>query len=198
MVYKFLTKAKWPKDLPTTEEDFNKNQLKDYIKNILSGTWQLKNRKDYTKVEMGLFGYGCRSNPKHKADFLFSFGEKKYFVENKIIRVGKECNIKNGLVQAVEYLHLYCYKLLGIYLVFDGGRGKGKDWDISTPEYKLIHTITNAYEDMCVVRVRKLEDNGDTINQGYQNVNNKNCKLVLLPSKVEVFYQNAYIYRENR
>ncbi len=52
MVYKFLSKAKWPKDLPTTEEDFNKNQLKDYIKNILSGTWQLKNRKDYTKVEM--------------------------------------------------------------------------------------------------------------------------------------------------
>jgi len=88
---------------------------------------------------------------KKQTDLLFSFGNHNFFVENKIVR-NRECDIKNSLVQGVEYLNLYDVSV-GIVLIFDGGRGKNPEWE-GGKEVVLINALTEAFP-LCVVRVRE-------------------------------------------
>lgn len=106
------------------------------------------------------FGWGTcictddrvRISRKVKTDATFQLNGTKCFIENKIIQPGRECDIKNAIVQAIEYLNLY-EVMLGALLILDAGKGSAADWR-GHEEGRLLVTLTSEYP-LCVVRVRE-------------------------------------------
>ena len=78
------------------------------------------------------------------------------FIENKIIRRGRECDIKNALVQVIEYLNLYDVPVAAL-LIFDDGVGIGREWQQGTAEHTVIACLTERYP-FCVARLRRGRD----------------------------------------
>jgi len=160
-VWRGLGRLRWPSGPIGKEVRFNLADLAP----ILRSAKGLENIQTVDKTNLRrssafpFFGWGAytASNGSEKirgnvgTDLTFKKGPCTFFVENKIVKKGRECNIKNALGQAVEYLNLYTVTL-GIVLIFDAGRGKDAEWRCR-PEERLINVFTSAYP-ICVVRVR--------------------------------------------
>ena len=93
---------------------------------------------------------------RSKTDLVFSWSGTRMFIENKIIRSGRECDIKNALVQVVEYLNLYDVPVAAL-LIFDEGRGSDREWQQGTAEHTVIACLTERYP-FCVARLRRGKD----------------------------------------
>lgn len=160
LLCRWLGRLRWPDVAIGNEVSFNRDALAP----ILRSTKGLADIEivDQSKLRLSsalpFFGWGAytdsnRSEKIHgkvRTDLTFTKGQCTFFVENKIVQNGRECDIKNALVQAVEYLNLYTVAL-GIVLIFDDGRGRNRAWR-GHPEEGLIEVLTCAYP-ICVVRV---------------------------------------------
>ena len=149
----------WPNDTDLSEERFNKNKLPDLIKSLdsLSDISDEKEIDVRNKLAVPFFGWGANRknsniiNGKVKSDYFFKEDAISLLIENKIVFEKAECNIKNALVQTIEYLNLY--KVVGaILLIFDDGCAKNREWN--KQEERLINCLTSEYP-VGLVRVRK-------------------------------------------
>lgn len=158
-LFKSLQLLSWPADLGSNEDHFNRTRLLNLLNQLDGlGTIQVVNESDLIRRQNAtpFFGWGKNKvsntiSGHLKADLLFSFGDFNFFVENKIV-TNRECDIKNSLVQGIEYLNLYDVSV-GIVLIFDSGRGKEQEWE-EGKEAVLINALTKAFP-LCVVRVRE-------------------------------------------
>lgn len=189
------------------EDEFNKFVLPDYLKS-LPGFMKL-NVEVRSKKIPGLFG--CDVNPN---DVYCELNNLSFYVENKIIRPSKgqppqdkRWEIHNSLAQGVTYMSAGFTNLI-VLLIFDTcisvspekEKEIEKDWGISTPECRFIHTITKEYGDLCVVRVRKKENTSQSDNENKndsQNIDYAKLYKLMDPAIVELFYQSSYIRMEN-
>jgi hypothetical protein len=160
-IFQAFTGLKWHGETNMHEDKFNADKLchalssVDYFSNIKIIDEKNKRRNKATPF----FGWAAcgssldRIDGNSKADFIFQKNDLNILIENKIIRDGKneECNIKNALVQTIEYLNLYDVSG-AIALIFDDGRAKERDW-AGGQEEKLINCLTVEYP-ICIVRVR--------------------------------------------
>jgi hypothetical protein len=126
----------------------------------LNGVEAVSDRELRNNSATPFFGYrASETDPQVMSnrggtDLLFRKDGINFFIENKLVRYGKneECNIKNSFVQAIEYLNLYRVDA-AIVFIFDAGRAKDREWDNSA-EHKLIECLIVNYP-ICVVRIRE-------------------------------------------
>jgi hypothetical protein len=164
-IYEEFKGLTWPDGTELPEDKFNKTRLRDILTSLqsLSNISEVNESSVRCESAFPFFGWGAKARrpnsiTRHiKSDYLFTHNSTYLLIENKIIRDGKleECNIKNALVQVIEYLNVYDVSG-AILLVFDDGRAKERDWR-SGQEEKLINCLTSAYP-FCVVRVRRAKD----------------------------------------
>ena len=158
-LFKSLQLLSWPADLGANEDHFNRTRLFNLLNQLDGlGSIQVINESNRIRRQNAtpFFGWGKNKlsntiSGHLKTDLLFSFGDHNFFVENKII-TNRECDIKNSLIQGIEYLNVY-HVSVGIVLIFDGGRGKEQEWE-GGKEAVLINALTKAFP-LCVVRVRE-------------------------------------------
>jgi len=175
------------------------------------------------KSDILFFGYNGRPDDAYCKLCINEEPLIDFLVECKVIRNGNRYDIQNSLSQSVGYLSNYKVDFL-VLLIFDTCEGSkkkeiNKNWDITTPECRFIHTITKEYGNLCVVRIREKKtpsnsqkntseninkQKSETLNNSESNAqNNENNNLPqneepqLVPSIVEIFYHNDYFYREN-
>ena len=236
VIVKAFMKAKWLKNINNSgEKEFNENFLQKFLENLFFPdyflsvyTSELQKKLSKKKSDILFFGYNGRPDDAYcklyiKKEPLIDKKEPliDFLVECKVIR--KRYDIQNSLSQSVGYLSNYKVDFL-VLLIFDTCEGSkkkeiNKNWDITTPECRFIHTITKEYGNLCVVRVREKKtpsnsqkntseninkQKSETLNNSESNAQNnennnlsQNEKLQLVPSIVEIFYHNAYFYREN-
>ncbi len=164
-LFSALGRLNWPYSLGSNEVSFNQTSLFPMLASLqgLGGSIEAINQNRLRRVTARpFFGWGASGNNRMsihgnvKTDLTFRFRDLYFYIENKILRPGnknyRECDIKNSLVQIVEYLNLYDVSA-GVLLIFDGSKGKSMDWN-SNAEEVLINTLTSSYP-MCVVRVRQ-------------------------------------------
>ena len=152
----------WPDGTNLHEDKFNKTKLFDVLKSVSSlSDIEMIDEKDIRRdAAVPFFGWGAIGENQDKidghvkSDYSFKKNELNLLIENKIVRYGKkeEDNIKNALVQTIEYLNLYDVSG-AILLIFDDGRAKQQDWD-NRQEQRLIKCLTSEYP-ICVVRIRR-------------------------------------------
>ncbi len=161
-IFDCFVQLKWPASIDTTEPEFNKDLLLNLLKQMdcLSDLEHIDEKELRNPDALPLFGWGgcgknfSKINGNVKSDLTFKKDGISILVENKLIRNGKneECNIKNAIVQTIEYLNLY--KVAGaLLLIFDAGRAKDREWENSA-EKKLLDSLLSNYP-LCIVRIRK-------------------------------------------
>jgi hypothetical protein len=164
LICRSLNGLRWPNGGIGTERKFNRACLTE-IFHLTPGLEDIEviNQSTIRRSNASpFFGWGASSGSsggaivtgRVKTDQTYKKGPFVFFVENKLIKRCRECDVKNALVQAVEYLNLYDVDF-GIVLLFDGGRGSNLEWQCR-PEEKLIRTLISVYP-ICVVRVRENE-----------------------------------------
>lgn|GEM_PF-231488 len=250
-ILKAFMKAKWPKNIDdlikgnmSVENLFNRDYLTKYLKILFSSSnpkiWKkgitidnktLKKKLDEKNSSILLFGYNGGPDDAY-CELCIEESLIDFLVECKVIKNDSSgnsgrFNIQNSLSQSVGYLSNYTVDFL-VLLIFDTCESSekikkeiNKDWDITTPECRFIHTITNEYGNLCVVRIREKKTLSNSQNNTSENSNeqksemlnnsesnaqnnvnnnlpqNGETQLKLVPSIVEIFYHNAYFYREN-
>jgi hypothetical protein len=154
-----LAELRWPDFQLSDEDTFNRTRLPDYCRTVWRpAEMTVVEQSSLKRLRAGpFFGWGVSDEQPQRGrrvepDLTFKTGPNAFLVENKIIRERGECEIKNSLVQVVEYLWRYEVDA-GILLILDEGRGASMDWH-SGPEQRLIDAITVAYP-ICVARIRK-------------------------------------------
>ena len=159
VICRAISGLRWPNVNIGSETHFNRENLEGILKST-SGFEDIQIVEQSTlrhSNALALFGWGAKTRNANisrrvKTDMTFKKGQCDFFIENKLIKKGRECDIKNALVQAVEYLNVYVVDI-GIVLLFDRGRGKDIDWGCH-PEEKLVKALTSVYP-LCIVRVRE-------------------------------------------
>lgn len=161
-IYECFKQLNWPSSIDLHEDKFNKDNLMELLRtsSCLMDIEHVE-EKDFRNSEaLPFFGWGAcgktfsQIDGQVKSDLIFKKDGVLLLVENKLIRDGKneECNIKNALVQTIEYLNLY--KVAGgILLIFDAGRARGREW-VTNKEENLINCLISEYP-LCVVRIRE-------------------------------------------
>jgi hypothetical protein len=151
----------WPNGSLPRETRFNKESLLSLLQRAsdlasLEDVPEKGQRRENAKPFFGASALASNLSVVHwrsRTDLVAKWNGTFIFVENKIIRAARECDIKNALVQAVEYLGLYNVSL-AVVLVFDQGRAKDREWDTNSSEYALIACLARRYP-ILVVRVRE-------------------------------------------
>ena len=161
-IFECFDQLNWTPSVELHEDKFNKDILLGLLKTVscLTGIEHVEEHDRRNSEAVPFFGWGacgisCSQIDGHcKSDLIFRKDQLFLLIENKLIRNGKneEYNIKNALVQTIEYLNLY--KVAGaVLLIFDAGRAKDREWD-GNKEEKLINCLNSEYP-LCVVRIRE-------------------------------------------
>ena len=163
-IFQAFESLAWPEGTDMHEDKFNKEKLHAVLKSVdCLCDIEIVDEKSIRRAEaVPFFGWAAcgtslnRIDGHSQSDCLFRKNSLNILIENKIIREGKkeECNIKNAMVQTIEYLNLY--NVSGaILLIFDDGRAKERNWD-NSQEQRLINCLISEYP-FCVVRIRRNE-----------------------------------------